>query len=247
MPTTIEADGSCEHVCADDWPSGAGHWERWTYWDRRLADVRLVGVRRRSSSGPSGCTRASRAAAVWLAVSGRAVRGAGRRPRADQAGRRTGRGGPSISMPEGLARLEGRWAGTGVAGLEYLDLEHPYAADLDLFGGVALRAALHRPHASRRGGAGLLAARAGRRRRRSRERHEAVDELRPRLDLREDLELLGAEVRAGIDPEALAAWCAAPRVFTGWVMPVVAADPGSARDGRRDRLAVLRDRACSPC
>ena len=29
------------------------------------------------------------------------------------------------------------------------------------------------------------------------ERHEAVDELRPRLDLREDLELLGAEVRAG--------------------------------------------------
>jgi hypothetical protein len=43
-----------------------------------------------------------------------------------------------------------------------------------------------------------------------------VDELRPRLDLREDLELLGSEVRAGIDPEALAAWCAAPRALGGW-------------------------------
>ena len=35
---------------------------------------------------------------------------------------------------KGLARLDGRWAGTGVAGLDYLDVDHPYAADLDLFG-----------------------------------------------------------------------------------------------------------------
>jgi len=32
------------------------------------------------------------------------------------------------------------------------------------------------------------------------ERHEAIRELRPQLDLREDLELLGVEVRQGIDP-----------------------------------------------
>ena len=62
-----------------------------------------------------------------------------------------------------------------------------------------------------------------RRRRRSDERHAAIDELRPRLDLREDLELLGAEVRAGIDPAALAAWCARPARVSRPVVAVIAA------------------------
>ena len=34
----------------------------------------------------------------------------------------------------GLARLEDRWVGRGSTGEEFLDLEHPYASDLDLFG-----------------------------------------------------------------------------------------------------------------
>ncbi|MGO9916081.1 MAG: hypothetical protein ACLQIB_15420, partial [Isosphaeraceae bacterium] len=34
---------------------------------------------------------------------------------------------------KGLARLDERWAGTGVTGEEFLDHDHPYAADLDLF------------------------------------------------------------------------------------------------------------------
>src|ERR1035438_5951680 len=34
----------------------------------------------------------------------------------------------------GLARLDGRWAGTGEPGDRYLDPAHPYARDLDLFG-----------------------------------------------------------------------------------------------------------------
>ena len=34
----------------------------------------------------------------------------------------------------GLARLEDRWAGSGEAGLDFLEEGHPYAADLDLFG-----------------------------------------------------------------------------------------------------------------
>src|SRR5208337_4141727 len=33
-----------------------------------------------------------------------------------------------------LARLDDRWAGTGDEGLDFQDLNHPYAADLDLFG-----------------------------------------------------------------------------------------------------------------
>jgi hypothetical protein len=44
-------------------------------------------------------------------------------------------------------------------------------------------------------------------------RHAAVAELRDRLDLREELELLGSDVRAGLDPDALAAWGFEPRVF----------------------------------
>ena len=45
------------------------------------------------------------------------------------------------------------------------------------------------------------------------QRQAAVAELRPRLDLREELELLGADVRVGIDPESLSAWGQEPRVF----------------------------------
>ena len=33
-----------------------------------------------------------------------------------------------------LARLDGKWMGTGEPGDRYLDPQHPYARDLDLFG-----------------------------------------------------------------------------------------------------------------
>src|SRR5262245_39503370 len=33
-----------------------------------------------------------------------------------------------------LARLDNRWAGVGADGQRYLSADHPYAADLDLFG-----------------------------------------------------------------------------------------------------------------
>src|SRR5262249_32396676 len=108
----------------------------------------------------------------------------------------------------------------------YLDLEHPYAADLDLFGPGSMFERLCT--ARTKSGEAVLAwwllqpADAGE----IAERHRAVEELRPRLDLREDLELLGAEVRAGIDPEALAAWCAAPRALSGWPLPMAAAALG---------------------
>src|ERR1035437_15461 len=37
-----------------------------------------------------------------------------------------------------LARLDGKWAGTGDPGDRYLDPAHPYARDLDLFGPASL-------------------------------------------------------------------------------------------------------------
>ena len=35
---------------------------------------------------------------------------------------------------QGLKRLDDRWAGGGTPGDTFLDPDHPYAADLDLFG-----------------------------------------------------------------------------------------------------------------
>ena len=70
---------------------------------------------------------------------------------------------------------------------------------------VALRAALHGADAGRRGDAGRLAAARRRRPRTCARARQGVAELRPRLDLREDLALLGAEVTAGAHPEGRAA------------------------------------------
>jgi MutS domain V len=105
-----------------------------------------------------------------------------------------------------LARLDGRWAGRGEAGERFLDKSHPYAEDLDLFGHGSLFQLLCTAR-TRMGEETLarwllapapppavLA------------RHQAVSELREMLDLREDLAVLGEDLRAGVHPEALAAW-----------------------------------------
>src|SRR5260370_21209251 len=46
-----------------------------------------------------------------------------------------------------------------------------------------------------------------------RARQEAVNELRPRVDLREDLAVLAEEARTGVEPVALAAWGEAPPIL----------------------------------
>ncbi len=103
----------------------------------------------------------------------------------------------------GLARLENRWAGSGEAGLDFLEEGHPYAADLDLFGPMSVFELLCT--ARTRGGERTLAAwlqtPAGPQE--LQDRQVAVEELRPALDLREELVLRGADVRAGLDPEVL--------------------------------------------
>ena len=195
--------------------------ERWTRWDRRVADARLVVFLAGLIAGYVVYQGAGRGgwwlvliAGVFLAliVSHDPISRA-----ADRARRAV------AFYAKGLARLDGTWPGTGVQGLEYLDLDHPYAADLDLFGGGSMFERLCT--ARTRAGEAMLASwlLAPALPDEIDERHEAIDELRPRLDLREDLELLGAEVRAGIDPAALAAWCVVPRAFHGRALPVVAA------------------------
>lgn len=103
----------------------------------------------------------------------------------------------------GLARLEDRWAGSGEAGLDFLEEGHPYAADLDLFGAGSVFELLCT--ARTRGGERTLAAwlQTPAEPQEVQARQATVEELRPQLDLREELVLHGAEVRAGIDPDVL--------------------------------------------
>lgn len=109
-----------------------------------------------------------------------------------------------------LARLDGKWAGTGERGERYLDPAHPYAHDLDLFGKGSLFELLctARTHIGEETLARWLlhagdpdTVRA---------RQQAVDELRTRVDLREDLAVLAEEARTGVDPVSLAAWGETP-------------------------------------
>ena len=117
----------------------------------------------------------------------------------------------------GLARLDGSWAGRGDDGERYSSEDHPYARDLDLFGKGSLFELLCT--ARTRPGSDLLAswllAPAGAAEVRSRQ--GAVRDLAPRLDLREDLAVLGEDVRAELHPERLAAWAEAPRLLPGWL------------------------------
>lgn len=107
---------------------------------------------------------------------------------------------------QALARLDDLWAGSGATGERFLKPAHPYAEDLDVFGHGSLFELLSR--ARTRVGEETLAGwllepalpevvRA---------RQAAVVELRPMLDLREDLALLGEGVRSGEDSRGLTEW-----------------------------------------
>lgn len=113
----------------------------------------------------------------------------------------------------GNARLDERWEGSGEPGERFRDPSHPYAEDLDLFGKGSLFELLcsARTYAGERMLASWLknpAAAAE-----VRARQEAVEELRRNLDLREDLAVLGADVRAGVHPDPLVQWGEGPRRF----------------------------------
>ena len=117
----------------------------------------------------------------------------------------------------GLARIDGKWHGTGSEGAAYQPEDHPYAADLDLFG----RGSLFQLISTARLGGGermlagwLLTAASPEVIRR---RQASVDELRPQIDLRERLALAGDEIAGHLDTSQLAAWGqAAPLLPVGW-------------------------------
>jgi hypothetical protein len=103
----------------------------------------------------------------------------------------------------GIARLDGQWAGTGRTGARFADPHHPYAGDLDVFGEGSLYELLCEARTSM--GEATLAAwlLAPSQPEAVRARQGAVQALTPRLDLREDLAVLGEEVAATVRPDAL--------------------------------------------
>jgi hypothetical protein len=125
----------------------------------------------------------------------------------EAATRRLRRAGRAAEFYEaGIARIDHQWKGKGRQGTRYQDERHPYAADLDLFGPGSLFELLCT--ARTRAGEDTLASwlLAPARPDVVRARQAAVAELRPLLDLREELYLLAAEVPAGVDFAAVVAW-----------------------------------------
>jgi hypothetical protein len=128
-----------------------------------------------------------------------------------------------------LACLDGRWPGRGEPGTEYLDPDHPAALDLDLFGTGSLYELLCT--ARTRPGQDTLAAWLATPAdvEEVRARQAAVAALRPRLEFREELAVLGSALpRHGL-LDALARWGAeggGPSLphfvhWVTWAMPVV--------------------------
>lgn len=113
----------------------------------------------------------------------------------------------------GIGRIEDRWVGTGETGDAFRDDKHVYASDLDLFGRGSLFELLSNARTpmgeARLAGwlaapsdVGAILA-----------RQEMVAELRDKLELREHLAVVGAELRPRLEPAALAAWSEMPPVL----------------------------------
>lgn len=106
----------------------------------------------------------------------------------------------------GIARIEDRWAGRGEPGERFRDAKHVYADDLDLFvrGGLfELLSTARLPMGESRLAQWLkqpspIAT--------VKERHVLLAELREKTTLREDLAVIGEDLRGRLNPESLIAW-----------------------------------------
>jgi hypothetical protein len=127
----------------------------------------------------------------------------------------------------GIARIEGSWMGKGDSGSEFAQEAHPYASDLDLFGRGSLfellcaaRTSLGRTTLAR-----WLTAPAPRETIET--RRAAIDELKPHIDLREKLALVGRDSSRALTSKNLRSWATGADVpFTAiekWVAPLIAA------------------------
>jgi hypothetical protein len=114
----------------------------------------------------------------------------------------------------GLARIEDRWSGLGNPGTELEDARHVYAADLDLFGQGNLFELLStaRTRMGERTLAAWLLSPASAST--VLQRQHSIAELRDRLDLRENLAVLGESAEVGVRPEELSRWAESANQLT---------------------------------
>jgi hypothetical protein len=126
----------------------------------------------------------------------------------------------------GIARLEDRWQGQGETGERFRDPAHLYADDLDLFGRGSLFQLLSTTRTA--SGEQLLAQwlKVPAAVPEIRDRQAAIAELSPKLDLREQIAVLGPEIKAAVRTDELIAWATAPALLTArWpriVLPLLA-------------------------
>jgi len=122
---------------------------------------------------------------------------------------------------QGMARIDGSWAGQGIPGERFLEPSHPYARDLDLFGRASIFELLctARTRAGEEALAGWLLAPASPDE--VYNRQAAVGELSGRLQFREDLAKLGEDVALGVRPTLLTAWGEAKAVFPSGMFRIV--------------------------
>jgi hypothetical protein len=121
----------------------------------------------------------------------------------------------------GIARIEDRWAGMGIAGERFIDENHLYTNDLDIFGKSSLFELLCT--ARTRSGQETLARWLCEPATRSEivERQEAIDELRNKVDLREELAAFGSKWTV-IDFDLATEWALRPPVLHSEVARIVA-------------------------
>jgi hypothetical protein len=123
--------------------------------------------------------------------------------------------GAAVFYDQGIERIEDRWQSAGATGERFRDPKHVYADDLDLFGKGCLFQLLSTarlPMGEECLARWLTAA--------SpigdiRERHSVITELRAKLDLREELALIGEDLRVRLDPRSLIRWAEAVPLLPG--------------------------------
>lgn len=106
----------------------------------------------------------------------------------------------------GIARIEDRWTGNGASGDRFRDPQHVYSEDLDIFGTGCLFELLSTARLPM--GEEFLARwlKSGSPVPDLLERQKVIADLREKLDLREQLAMLGEDLRVRLDPASLCAW-----------------------------------------
>jgi hypothetical protein len=118
----------------------------------------------------------------------------------------------------GIARLEDRWMGAGQTGERFDDPHHVYASDLDMFGRGSLFELLFtgRTRIGEEFLAQWLLSPATITT--ILERQAAIAELRDRMELREELAVIGQDANVGVQPQALVTWAeSANRLTLPWL------------------------------